>query len=92
MIEKITDHLPNILEKLTVKIDYRDRPLKRDFKNFDEGQLVRDIEELNLKQKIENIRGQINQKYTFFHENIMKVNDKNAPLKKLTKEELKRSK
>ena len=53
---------------------------------------MRDIEELNLKQKIENIRGQINQKYTFFHENIMKVIDKNAPLKKLTKEELKRSK
>ena len=53
---------------------------------------MRDIEELNLKQKIENIRGQIKQKYTFFHENIMKVIDKNAPLKKLTKEELKRSK
>ena len=47
---------------------------------------------LNLKQKIENISGQINQKYTFFHENIMKVIDKNATLKKLTKEELKRSK
>ena len=94
MIEKIADHLPNflIIEKLTVKIDYRDRPLKRDFKNLDEDQLVRDIEELSLKQKIENIRGQINQKYTFFHENIMKVIDKNAPLKKLTKEELKRSK
>ena len=93
MIEKIADHLPNflIIEKLTVKIDYRDRPLKRDFKNLDEDQLVRDIEELTLKQKIENIRGQINQKYTFFHENIMKVIDKNAPLKKLTKEELKRS-
>ena len=44
----------------------------------------------NLKQKIENT-GQINQKYTFFHENIMKVIDKNIPLKKLTKE-LKRSK
>ena len=53
---------------------------------------MRDIEELNLKQKIENIRCQINQKYAFFHENIMKVIDKNTPLKKLTKEELKKSK
>ena len=53
---------------------------------------MRDIEKINLKQKIENIRGQTNQKYTFFHENIIKVIDKNAPLKKLTKEELKRSK
>ena len=62
MIEKITDHLPNflIIEKLTVKLDNQDRPLKRDFKNFDEDKLVRDIEELNLKQKVENIRGQIN--------------------------------
>ena len=34
----------------------------------------------NLKQKIENT-GQINQKYTFFHENIMKVIDKNTPKK-----------
>ena len=33
--------------------------------------------------------GQINQKFTFFHENIMKVIDKNAPIKKLVTEELK---
>ena len=87
VIEKNTDHLPNflIIKKLTVKLDKQDRPLKRDLKNFDEDKLVSDIEELNLKQKIENIRGQINQKYAFFHENIMKVVDKNEPLKKLTK-------
>ena len=53
---------------------------------------MRYIDKLNLKQKIENFRGEIDQKYTFFHENIMKVIDKNAPLKKLTKEELKRYK
>ena len=48
LIEKITDHLPNFLvtEKLTVKLDNQDRPLKRDLKNFDEDKLVRDIEEL----------------------------------------------
>ena len=53
---------------------------------------MRDIEELNLKQKTENIRRQISQKYTFFHEIIVTVSDRNATLKKLTKEELKRSK
>ena len=53
---------------------------------------MRYIDKLNLKQKIENFRGKIDQKYTFFHENIMKVIDKNAPLKKLLKEELKGSK
>ena len=42
---------------------------------FDKAKLAKDIEELKLNQKIENIRGQINQKYTFFHENIMKVID-----------------
>ena len=94
LIEKIPDHLPNflIIEKLTVKLDNQNRPLKKDLKNFDENKFVRDIEELNLKQKIEIIRGQINQKYTFFHENIMKITDKNTPSKKLAKEELKRSK
>ena len=53
LIEKITDHLTNflIIEKLTVKLDNQDRPLKRDLKNFDENKLVRDIEKLNLKQK-----------------------------------------
>ena len=80
------------IEKLTVKLDNQDRPQKRDFKNFDEDKLVRDNEELNLKQKIENFSGQINQNYKFSHENIMKVIDKNAPLKRLTKEELKISK
>ena len=61
LIGKITDYLPNflIIEKRTVKLDNQDRPLKRDLKNFDEDKLVRDIAELNLKQKIENIRGQI---------------------------------
>ena len=46
LIEKITDHSPNflIIEKLTLKLDNQDRPLKRDFKNFDEHKLVRDTE------------------------------------------------
>ena len=94
LIEKITDHLPNflIIEKLTVKLGIQDRPQKRDLKNFDEDKLVRDNEELNLKQKIENFSSQINQNYKFSHENTMKVIDKNAPLKRLTKEELKISK
>ena len=91
LIEKIPDHLPNflIIKKLTVKLDNQNRPLKSDFKNFDENKFVRDIEELNLKLKIEIIRGQINQKYTFFHENIMKVTDKNTPLKNSLKRNLK---
>ena len=50
---------------------------------------MRDIEELNLKQKIENTRSQINQKYTSFHENIMKVIDKNATLKISLKKNIK---
>ena len=46
LIEKITDHLLNffIIEKLTVKRDNQDGPLKKDLKKFDEGKLVRDIE------------------------------------------------
>ena len=84
LIEKITDHLTNflIIENLFVKLDTQHRPLKRDLRNFDDDKLVKDIKELNLEQKMENIRSQINQKYTFFLENIIKVIDKNAPLKK----------
>lgn len=54
--------------------------------------LIRDTEELNLKHETENMKSQINQKYTLLHENIMKVTDRNVPLKKLNKKELKRPK
>ena len=54
--------------------------------------LIRDTEELNLKHETENMKSQINQKYTLLHENIMKATDRNVPLKKLNKKELKRSK
>ena len=81
LIEKVTDHLPNflIIAKLTVKLDNQDGLPKRDLKNFDEDKPVRDFEQLSLKQKIENLKGQINQKYAFFHVYIIKVIDKNAP-------------
>ena len=53
--------------------------------------LLETLKNFNLKEE-KKPRGQINQKYTFLHDNIMKVINKNAPVKKLTREELKDAK
>ena len=81
LIEKISCHL-HLLKKLIEKLHNYSRLLKRDAKYFDENKTC-------YREEIEKMSGQINQKFTFFHENIMKVIDKNAPIKKLVTEELK---
>ena len=81
LIEKINCHL-HLLKKLIEKLHNFSRLLKRDAKNFDENKTC-------YREEIEKMSGQINQKFTFFHENIMKVIDKNAPIKKLVTEERK---
>ena len=68
LIEKINCHL-HLLKKLIEKLHNYSRLLKRDAKNFDENKTC-------YREEIEKMSGQINQKFTFFHENIMKVIDK----------------
>ena len=86
------NHLPNflIIEKLTAKHDNQSWPLKRDLKNFDENKLLIEIEKLNLQQETENMMSQMNQTFTFFQQDNMKVIDKSVPFNKLTKGKPKR--
>ena len=51
LLEKITDHLPNflIIEKLSVRIKDKIRPIKRNFRNFQEENLIKDFQDFNLK-------------------------------------------
>ena len=52
----------------------------KDLKEFDSKEDAKEIDDLNLEEKIKNYR-EINEKYDFFHKNIMKVMNKNAPLR-----------
>ena len=51
----------------------KERPYKRVYTNFDEENLIKDIEKLNLTENIPKIND-LNKKYDTFHENLMKKN------------------
>ena len=53
--------------------------------------LIKGIEKLNLTKNILKIND-LNKKYVTFHDNVMQVVNKNAPLKELSNREIKRKK
>ena len=59
----------------------------REFTKFDSKKLPKEIDDLNLGEKMKNYI-EINEKYDFFHKNIMEVINNNAPIKKQTKVEI----
>ena len=56
--EKISDHLQNFLitEKLSYHLKRKEKPYKRDYTNFDEENLIKDIGKLNLTENILKIK------------------------------------
>ena len=58
-----------------------------DFAKFDSKKLAKEIDDLNLEEKIKNY-SEINEKYDFFH----KLINNSAPIREKTKEEMKRKK
>ena len=80
--EKISDHLPNflIIEKLSYHLKKKQKPYKRDYTNFDEENLIKDIGKLNQTENILKIND-LNKKYDAFHENLMKVVNENVSSK-----------
>ena len=91
LLNKISDHLSNfiIVENLNLKMDNKQKIYKRSFENFEEKNFKNDINKLKLKEKIESFNC-INSKYKSFHENIMQLINKHAPLKELSNREKKR--
>ena len=69
----------------------KERPYKRDYTNFEEENLIKDIEKLNMTENILKIND-LNKKYVTFHDNVMQVVNKNAPFKQLSNREIKRKK
>ena len=58
---------------------------------YTKKKLINDFLTLNLGEKLEPTKD-INQKYKLFHKNLVEVIDQNAPLKPMTKKEVKRQK
>ena len=89
LLEKISDHLPNFLiaENLIVNIEQQQKPTMSDFAKFDSKKLAKEIDDLNLEEKIKTYT-EINEKYDFFH----KLINNNAPIREQTKEKMKRKK
>ena len=52
----------------------------RDFNKFDSQKLAKGIDDLNLGEEIKNY-SEINEKYDFFHKNIMEVMNNNTPIR-----------
>ena len=59
----------------------------REFTKFDSKKLPKEIDDLNLGEKMKNYT-EINEIYDFFHKNVMEVINNNAPIKKQTKVEI----
>lgn len=59
----------------------------REFTKFDSKKLPKEIDDLNLGEKMKNYT-EINEIYDFFHKNVMEVINNNAPIKKQAKVEI----
>ena len=69
-----------IAQKLNVNIKQQQKPTIRDFNKFDSQKLAKGIDDLNLEEEIKNY-SEINEKYDFFHKNIMEVMNNNTPIR-----------
>ena len=63
------------------------KPTMREFTKFDSKKLPKEIDDLNLGEKMKNYT-EINEIYDFFHKNVMEVINNNAPIKKQAKVEI----
>ena len=87
---EISDHVPNfiILEKLDLTITKATKIHKRDFRKFNPQKFIVDIKHLDLPQILKD-HTNANQSYDVFHDLFIKVINKHAPIKTLTKKEIK---
>ena len=83
LFEKISDHLPNflIVEDLSVLNKEKFKQQRRNLKHFDQEKFLNELG-VKLEEKV-NITKDINNKYRFLHNSIMKVIDKHAPMKEI---------
>ena len=89
LTNKISDHLPNFL--ILQQFDKDIKPIKitrRNYTKFKEDQFITDINNANIKSKIES-SDDTNEKYDILHNHILSTINKHAPLKTLSNSESK---
>ncbi len=90
LIPKVSDHMPNfvIIEKSVSKI----KPLrkqKRDFRNFNENDYQQDIKEFNFVNISADSAKELENEYTMFQNGILHVINKHAPIRELSRKQVK---
>lgn len=93
LLEHITDHLPNflILPKCIKDTHFNQAIFKRDYTRFDQDVFNNQVKNLNLQSNLYNLHS-TEDKYSYFHNNLLELINLHAPLKKVSKRQLKQSK
>ena len=89
IVHDITDHFPNflILNKLSFSFSKQEMH-KRDYSRLDESDLLRDVQSVNWHH-IFQPEDNFNNVFSSFHSHISSIIDKHAPVRKLSKTEIK---
>ena len=89
VVHDITDHLPNffILNKLST-FTSKQEIYKRDYSRLNESDLLQDLQSINWHD-IFQPEDNLNLLFSSFHSHISNIIDKHAPIRKLTKNEMK---
>ena len=87
---KISDHMPNFL--IMGNVEYsnnkQEKIIIRDMSNFDRFKFIKDIKVDDLMKTI-NEKNDVNDQYNILHSELIRIIDKNIPLKILTQKEKK---
>ena len=89
IVHDITDHIPNflILNKLSFSFSKQEMH-KRDYSRLDEADLLRDVQSVNWHH-IFQPEDNVNNVFSSFRSHISSIIDKHAPVRKLSKTEIK---
>ena len=78
-----------IIENLSALKKDKSKVRMRDMKNFNENNFIDELKNLKLEEVLETIPD-LNMKYEYFHDKILYLINKNAPMRDATKKENKR--
>ena len=90
LIYLISDHLPqfSILKNLKPNSNLKHNKFKRNWSKFDQENFVLDFLEINWENTLELNKQNVNTSFDNFYNSINNLLDKYAPLKKLTKKQI----
>ena len=92
LISKISDHMPNsLILKNAVEKNIKPKVMSRNFTTFNEKEFLNDLEKSNMHENILKNQYGTSEKYSLFYKTLMSIVDKHAPIKTLSRKEIKTS-